>query len=201
MPDYFPLSLARCLLAGPALLLTTLAAVAADGDGRFMVKGGGRATCAEFLAARREPSGREYASLAGWVDGYLTYMNQREPETFDMTPWQGTELVLSAISVQCKNKPGASFHEATFAVTQGLRDGRLRSRSEIVSATVGGNSIVLYADVVTKIQQRLKLRGLLDSDPNGKYDEPTIAAVKAFQAEKQLPSTGLPDQLTLASLL
>jgi len=183
------------------MLLTSLGVMAADSDGRFMVKGGGRASCKDFLAAREKASGSEYVSLAGWVDGYLTHLNQREPDTFDIAPWQGTELVLSAISVRCQRDPASSFHAATFAVAEGLRSDRLRQRSEIVTATAGGKSVVLYAEVVTRIQQRLKLRGLLDSEPSGKYDEATVAAVRAFQAEKKVPVTGLPDQVTLANLL
>jgi len=183
--------LAACLLA-PAL--------AADREGHFMVKGGGRASCQTFLEAQQTRN-QEFVSLAGWLDGYLTGLNQSEADTYDLAPWQGTELLLAAISGQCRRDPSQTFHAAAFRVVESLRAARLIERSELVSATVGGQSVVLYREVVRRIQQRLKLRGLYAAEPAGDYDSATIEAMKAFQAEKGLPVTGLPDQVSLANLL
>ncbi|MBS3953358.1 MAG: peptidoglycan-binding protein [Methylomicrobium sp.] len=46
-------------------------------------------------------------------------------------------------------------------------------------------SVVLYADIVRRLQQRLKLRGLLAGDPTGIYDKETIDAVREFQRAKR----------------
>jgi hypothetical protein len=194
---------ARLVWTTFATLLLALAsppARAADADGRFMVKGAGTATCERFLTARREKNA-EYVSLAGWLDGYLSFMNQSEDRTFDVAPWQGTELLLSAVAVECRRNPQANFHGAAYRVATSLRPGRLQAKSPPVTATVDGKSLVLYAEVVTRIQQRLKLRGLFAPEPNGRYDADTTAALRAFQRDQQLPETGLPDQLTLAKLL
>jgi hypothetical protein len=180
--------------------LAAAPAGAADSEGRFMVKGAGTATCGQFLAAQ-EARGREFVSFAGWLDGYLTHINQREPATFDIAPWQGTELVLAAVSGQCRKDPKVTFHQAAYQVAQGLGPGRLLARSEVVTARVGDQSVVLYREIVVRIQQRLRLRGLLATDPTGDYDEATVRAVRAFQASRKLAETGLPDQVTLANLL
>lgn len=180
--------------------LCPILAQAADSEGRFMVKGGGRATCAQFLAAQQTQN-NEFVSLAGWVDGYLSGLNQSEPGTFDIAPWQGVELLLAAIAGHCREHPEHSFHQAAFRMTEGLRPGRLIDRSELIEARVEDKSVVLYRATVQRIQERLKLRGLYNGAINQEYDAATIEAVKAFQTERKLPVTGLPDQLTLANLL
>ncbi|MDP2180041.1 peptidoglycan-binding domain-containing protein [Methylicorpusculum sp.] len=172
---------------------------AADEQGRFMVKGGGRIGCEHYLTAL-ETKGPEFISLAGWIEGFITYANQQEQDTFDLVPWQSTELLMSAVANHCRQNPEKSFHQSAYHVLQGVKTGRLKSKSEPVNATVADQSVVLYADIVRRLQQKLKLRGLLTGDPTGIYDKETIDAVREFQRVKKLPETGLPDQMTLAHL-
>jgi pimeloyl-ACP methyl ester carboxylesterase len=187
-------------VAAMLLVLASAATTAADPEGRFMVKGAGTASCAQFLAAQKV-RGPEFISFAGWLDGYLTFLNQSEAGTFDVAPWQGTELLLAAVAGDCRRDPKATFHAAAYRVARGLRPGRLPAKSAPVAALVGEQSVVLYEEVIVRIQQRLKQRGLYDGEASGKYDTATAAALRAFQREKQLPETGLPDQVTLAALL
>jgi peptidoglycan hydrolase-like protein with peptidoglycan-binding domain len=128
-------------------------------------------------------------------------MNQTQPATFDVAPWQGTELLLSAVAVECRRDPKGTFHTAAYRVTTGLQEGRVREKSPLVTARVGDQSVVLYAEVVNRLQRRLAGRRLLATPPSGQFDAATIAAVKAFQREQQLAVTGLPDQITLGRLL
>ena len=183
-----------------SFICLTASANAADEQGRFMVKGGGRIGCKQFITAL-EVKGSEFISLAGWIEGFITYANQQEKDTFDLTPWQSTELLMSALANHCRQNPEKSFHQSAYQVLQSIKTGRLTSKSEPVSATVADQSVVLYADIVRRLQQRLKLRGLLAGDPSGIYDSETIDAVREFQRAKKLPETGLPDQITLAHLL
>lgn len=183
-----------------AFICLSVSVHAADVEGRFIVKGGGRIDCGQFLTAM-EAKGTEYISLAGWLEGYLSFANQQEPDTFDLAPWQSTELLLSAIAGHCRQHPEKSFHQSAFHLLQGLKAGRLARKSEPVTATVGERSVVLHADIVMRLQQKLKLRGLLVGEPTGLYDKATVEAVRRFQRDKELPITGLPDQLTLVNLL
>lgn len=193
---YRPARLAALLVS----LTAAAAALAADRDGKFMVKGAGTAGCPRFLAAQQQKNA-EFVSFAGWLDGYLTRVNERDTQTFDVAPWQGTELLLAAVSAECRRDPKSTFHAAAYRVVASLVPARLQQQSPPATATVDGRSVVLYAAVITRLQARLKQRGTYAGEPNGRYDAATVAAVKAFQREKQLPETGLPDQLTLANLL
>jgi len=188
------------LLAAFLLLACATATSAADGEGRFMVKGGGRTSCAAFIAAH-EARGKELVSLAGWVDGYLTHVNEATPETFDSVPWQSTELLLGALARWCREHPAERFHTAVFQLTRSLYPQRVQQRSPLVEVRVGDQAMVLYRATIEAIQGRLKLRGLLSAPPTGTYDAATIEAVRAFQRDKKLPMTGLPDQVTLGHLL
>jgi hypothetical protein len=188
------------LLLGLTSGMISPVAPAADQEGRFMVKGAGIATCEAFLAAQ-QARGPEFISFAGWLDGYLTFLNQAEAGTFDVAPWQGTELLLAAVAADCRRDPTATFHAAAYRIARGLRPGRLPAKSPPAAARVGEQSVVLYEEVIVRIQQRLKLRGLYDGEVSGRYDPATAAAMRAFQRENQLPETDLPDQVTLAKLL
>ncbi|MEQ8233390.1 MAG: peptidoglycan-binding domain-containing protein [Gammaproteobacteria bacterium] len=191
-------------VAAPLLAMLTIAvsitAHAADGDGRFMVKGGGRASCAEFLAAH-EARDDALVSLAGWVDGYLTHVNEATPETFDAAPWQSTELLLGVLTGWCRERPEERFHTAVFQLTRSLYPQRVQARSPLVEVRVGEQALVLYRATIEAMQARLRLRGLLSSAPSGVYDTATTEAIRSFQRAQDLPVTGLPDQVTLGHLL
>ena len=77
----------RALLSFLAATLMSLEAHAADSGGQFSVEGIGGSTCENFVTAKSESSNAYYAFL-GWLDGYMTGINQYAPETYDITPWQ-----------------------------------------------------------------------------------------------------------------
>ena len=59
----------------------------------------------------------------------------------------------------------------------------------------------MYKDIVFRIQSALKEKGHLKVRwGTGDYDNATIAAMKAFQAENKLGVTGVPDQQSLVLL-
>jgi hypothetical protein len=179
-----------------------MSATATDVDGNFVIRGAGRIPCVEFEAARQQ-RGDEFVSIAGWVDGYLTGLNESRAKTFDITPWQSTELMLSALAGWCGKHPRDSLHTAMFRMVDSINSKRLLERSETVEipGDKGGPAYTLYIEVIRQIQLRLKLRGLLTREPNGQFDNETRAALREFQASRSLPQTGLPDQVTLANLL
>lgn len=175
-------------------------AMAADSKGLFMVKGGGSASCTQFLNAQAKGN-NEYISLAGWLDGYLTHLNQSQDNTFDMAPWQDTHLLLAAIGSWCKKNPDKTFHQAAFQITASLHPTRLPEKSELITAQHKGQSVVLYREILIRVQKKLSARGFLDAEATGNFDQATIKALEGFQKDKNIPVTGLPDQVTLANLL
>lgn len=189
-----------CFCVSIFLTAASLSTLAADKNGLFMVKGGGSVSCAQFLEAQGK-NNNELISLAGWLDGYLTHINQTQTHTFDMVPWQDTNLLLAAIGSWCKKNPQKTFHQAVFQMVTTLNPGRLLEKSEFAEAQSNGQQVVLYREIIQRVQKQLKTRGHYAGEPNGNFDEATLMALKDFQKSKNLPETGLPDQVTLANLL
>ena len=177
-------------------------AIAADGQGRFVIKGAGITPCAEFVesAAKRDA---KFVSYAGWIEGYLSAVNRYEDETYDIVAWQGTELLMAAMARYCGQNPDVSFHDATIRMATQLRRSGLREKSEILAIPIGteGKSVLVYAAIIERLQKQLAMLGIYAGPASGTFDEATRAAVQAFQASKGLAATGAPDQETLAHLL
>lgn len=187
-------------LAASFLLLVFGPVHGADSDGRFMVKGAGTATCADFVAAHAERR-PELPAYTGWIEGYLSAVNRYETETYDLAPWQSTELLAGSMLRYCERNPAQNFHEAAARLTRELRSARLRQHSDIVQARAGDATLLLYADTLTQVQHRLREHGHAQVQANGAFDEATRLALAEFQRENELTPTGLPDQPTLARLL
>lgn len=56
------------------------------------------------------------------------------------------------------------------------------------------------AERLTEIQSALAGAGYLESEPNGKWDDTTVAAMKRFQQEHAIPATGKINSLSLIAL-
>lgn len=188
------------ILVTAIVLAWGVTAAAADVDGNFVIKGAGTATCATLREAKSARDSR-YASIAGWLDGYLTAQNELRDATFDLAPWQQTELLLAALARWCEARPQDTLHTATFRLVETLQSTRLVERSATVEVGDDERRVVVYQAIWERVQQRLKLRGFLDGDLSGVADHRTRDALRAFQTERALPATGLPDLQTLAQLL
>lgn len=174
-------------------------ASAADPDGLFAIKGSGTATCAEFLEARRAATPAYYL-FGGWLNGYLTARNHADPATFDLAPWQTTDMLAIALEDICKPRPQESFFRAVETLVAGLREQRLQVRSEAAQARVGASRVVLYEATVRQLQERLAALGHLREPPDGVFGPETEAAVRKFQTAQDIPVSGVPNQLTLLRL-
>ena len=77
-----------------ALVLLNGSAKAADADGLFMVEGAGGSSCERYgqAVAARDAA---FIAYAGWIDGYLSAFNRYEQGVFDITAWQGTEILMA----------------------------------------------------------------------------------------------------------
>jgi hypothetical protein len=68
-----------------SLLLAASPVFAADSTNRFALRGVGLADCEHFLKAMKER--KENVLVAGgWLEGYITAVNQFTPNTFDIAP-------------------------------------------------------------------------------------------------------------------
>lgn len=185
-------------VASIGLLSVTLNA--ADGQGRFTVKGAGAVECTRFSAAVRD-RGADLISFAGWVEGYLSAMNRYEPGIYDMAGWRGTEVMLAALSGYCGANPESGFHEAMVKMAEQMRPNAVADQSAMVTLGKGETQVTVYRETIRRTQAQLALRGHYKGPVDGEWSNATATALRAFQAEKAVPASGLPDQFTLVHLL
>lgn len=196
-------TLALGLLLCPWLTMP-VTAHAADSEGRFAVKGAGAARCEDFLAAR-EGRGKRYFMYAGWVEGYLSAANLYERESFDLAPWQNTEVLVTLLARVCRQAPEESVHTALGGMMQLLYPTRLQRRSPLLALETDGQGVALYAEVLQRVRTRLAKDGYLDAgaadaaSPSA-LDAATAEALARYQQARAIPVTRLPDMLTLVHL-
>ena len=190
----------RALLSFLAATLISLEARAADTGGQFAVEGVARSTCEGFITAKSESSDA-YWMFLGWLDGYITGINQYLPETYDITPWQSQNLVAALIERFCETNPEANFFAVANGMIVELRDDRLRESSAPVVAKVGEHSIGVYRETLRRVQALLKEGGHYEGEADGLFGPNTQRALESYQKQNGLTVTGLPDQVTLFKLL
>jgi hypothetical protein len=173
---------------------------AMDAAGNFAIKGAGATSCAQYTQALDDKA-REIYLFAGWIDGYLTGVNQLQRETFDVAPWQTTELLAQLLANYCRQRPEAQFMLAATHLLQSMYPVRLETSSELVKTENGTDVAFVYKAVLQQVQEALNERGY-DVAADGAFGPQTQQALKAFQRENDIPAvTGLPDQQTLMLLL
>lgn len=190
-----PIIIAASLMSMPACVF------AADGKGVYAIDGGGGAACKAFTDARKAGNERAGDLFAGWLDGYVSAANQTSPETFDLTPWQTSELLLALLARYCETYPDDRFEIAVNNLLRALRPQRLSTQSEQIIVGGEGKGIAIYREVLRRAQQSLAAQGLYSSAIDGNYGDSTRKALTAFQEKNALKVTGLPDMETLYRLL
>lgn len=192
------LVLAALTLVG-FLAVAVAAARAADSDGQFAIDGIGAVRCDRFVEDA-EARNRRLSEYGGWVTGYLTALNRFDGETFDVTPWQGTQFLILALVNYCRQNTEMPFHQAVAFLGQSLKADRLGARSDLVPVEQDGRRMLVYVEVMRRVQQQLKDNGFAIGAVDGQYGPNTAAALKEFQVTQGLEPTGLPDQVTLNQL-
>lgn len=86
------------------LLLLVTGVQAADEQGQFSVRGAGLVNCEDFVQARQ--SGDQlYLVGIGWIDDYLTALNEYAADTYDITSFESTEMLVAMINRHCEIHP------------------------------------------------------------------------------------------------
>ncbi|MEM8798990.1 MAG: peptidoglycan-binding protein [Pseudomonadota bacterium] len=191
----------RCCAVLLSVFLVTPQAFAADADGQIAVKGAGIASCERFLKAREERS-QDYFMFGGWMEGFITAMNTYEEDTFDLVPWQRSDLLAAITASYCRKNPEKTFYQALVKVANTLGPQRLDARSELilVGENETGKGLPIYSDILMRAQNRLTDLGHDTGGADGQFGPGTKTAILAFQKEMGLKQTGLPDQPTLIKL-
>lgn len=190
----------RKLNLAALIAVTALGADAAEKDGQFAIKGAGAQTCAQFIAAW-DQGNTDLKQYAGWIDGYVTAVNQHVSNTYDTTPWQTTETLLGMTHSVCKQlAPKARFIDAMSLLLRQIWPTRLHEKSEFDEIRRGQRAMVVYRAVLDAVKARLTTLGYAAGPPGAAFDESMSNALRAFQGERGLQPTGLPNQKTLFAL-
>ena len=176
------------------------AAWAADKDGKFAAKGAGRKSCEQFLIAKKNVS-QDYLLYAGWLEGYVSAYNRFQKSTYDITPWQTTELLLSMTEHHCKSNPASRILSVTDGLMKALFPARLESESTIVELNVMNRKSYFYAEIIKQVKARLEQLGFYSGDvESDHFGRAEIEAMRLFQQKSGLRETGIPDQYSLSQL-
>jgi hypothetical protein len=177
-------------------------AFAADAKGQFAIDGIGAAPCSALLKAREGDNRSLFLAVGGWIGGYITAVNALTDDTFDLTPWEKTDLFMALLESNCEQNPDLQVVVIVRGLVQSLFAERLRSSTESKQIDLGeGRKVAHYVDTLRRIQKALKDQGHYTGTIDGDYGPGTRTAMAAFQKSAELEPTGLPDQLTLLRLL
>ena len=183
-----------------ALLLGSPTLQALGQNGRYAIKGAGSQSCESYTHARQADSPQVYMYI-GWFQGWLSNENRHAEQTFDLASWQHTATLMAALDQYCKNRPDSLFADAAQALVRAMHPSRLQKDSSMVAAEAEGRSLAVYAEVLKRLQQRLRDKGLLSLRASGRFDAATSDAITHYQLKETIPINGLPDQIVLQMLV
>jgi hypothetical protein len=190
---------ATCLV-GVVLTGSLQAALAADGEGNFAVKGAGLETCRTYLAARDEAAAR-FLVFRTWVNGFVTAYNMQTSDTFDVSPMHSIEALSSALANVCEDMPDEAMVNAVASLVAGLAPARSTRKSEPLSISFDGRTVQISSDLFARVQQELRERGFYNGAVDSKYGPGTRRALEAYQESMEIRQTGLPDRATVIQLM
>jgi len=171
----------------------------ADSKGKFAVKGAGSHTCNAFIQAVNTKS-TDYYLYGGWLEGFISSYNQFQPNNFDITPWQTTELMLVLLKRHCKSNPEIRFLSAVNSLIKTLFPIRLNTENNLVKIQIAGSESYYYQEIIMRAKKRLKVLGYLKGELKPTFDQTDAIAFETYQKALGINPSGIPDQQTLVSL-
>ena len=183
-----------------AVLVVACPAAAADKNGDFYARGVGAQPCESYLAEKAKGS-PAYYFYRSWLNGYFSAYNQFAHDNYDVAPNATIEGLANSVEAVCRKYPKQQFWTAAFALAQVFWNKRLTTKSEIVAATAGNQTVKLYRATMLQMQEALNEQGYKVGKPDGLFGAKTQQALAAYQQKQKLPVTGLPDAATRAKLV
>lgn len=184
-----------------AMSLGASAAMAADAGGGYSARGLGAQPCRPFIEAVERNNTETIRLYVAWIDGALSANNRLRPDTFDSSPFIAPGAFVGTVLNACRRDPDGLFDTAVNTAIGALVPMRVRASSPVVQMQVGDTATSLRQETLVAVQTRLRELRLLAAAPTGSFGEQTREALKAFQGQRNLPQTGLPDPETLVMLL
>lgn len=182
-----------------SLLIFSVFVSAADKNEAYAIKGVGTLYCSKFVEAIDEGN-QAFLVYGGWVEGYLTALNQQLDSTYDLAPWQSTEFLLRFVEASCRKSPKVQFQLVVKAMVAELAKQKLTTGGQYVLIK-GGKGMLFQEEIVRRAKASLAGKGFYKGDSSiVGWSDAVRSAMKAFQKSKNLEQTGLPDQATLLHL-
>lgn len=180
--------------------LASLNAYSADDAEKYAIRGAGLVDCQTFLQEQEKQS-PAYLMMGGWIDGYITGINQYAADTYDATSFESTELFAEILKNHCRRNPKDRLFPVVNSIIAQRWEGRIKRQSPLVGVELGEFRVQIYHETIIRIQKRLAEKGFLKAPVTGKFDAKTISALASFQKTlKGYEDTGFPDQATLWAL-
>jgi len=186
-------------IAAAMVVLLPLTAHAADSQSRYAVKGAGRANYSLYVKAADEQS-KLYPQFVGWLEGYFSAINQFTPDTYDIAPFVDLNVLVNLILSNCRKNPQVNLAQMAQAATKSVSAQRLHEASPLIEARVGERKQMVYRETLRRVQRELAEAGYFEGDINGLFGEDSVKALEAFQADRSLTVTGVPDAPTLVTI-
>ena len=194
----------RSFLAGCLVAASVSGPVqAADSSGDFAIRGVGRISCKELSDAVDKKDKQRLSFFGTWLEGYISAANQFSEDTFDVTPWQTTELLLALLGRACAQHQDRNFMAVAGRLIAEMQPLRLTERSPVLKLQTADNVQVQYKEIVERVRTRLielgytfEVEGIIGE----KALEELRANVRAYQEGHRLPPSGELDQHTLLNL-
>ena len=98
------------------------------------------------------------------------------------------------------SKTAAKSTPAGASTKSGRASAKTRRTRSVRSATYRASQQTPTQERYTEIQKALAARGFFDGEPNGIWDDKSVAALKRFEAEQSLTPDGKLDSLSLIAL-
>jgi hypothetical protein len=178
---------------------------AADKNGKYAVRGVGSSKCSQMVSAidSKDQNVRKDAVLlyTSWLNGYLTYVNRIEKETYDIVPLTDSSYLLAVIVGQCRNNPDALMDSISVQVVGALSKARITSESPLVALAVGDQKGSFRKATLIALQNKLIALGHFKGKADGEFGTSSQKALRVFQKAEKLKETGFPDTDTLMRAL
>lgn len=192
----YPVRLAAAFSLLPFLLNPLHAATS---DGQFATRGLGAVQCQALPSVLDDPAKTGTRDqFVAWITGYMSHASRASADTFDVLPIQDNYNVGALAELLCRDNPSLLVETIVFEIIKSFGSGAVTGVSDVVNIGEAGSTVVLRAETLQRVQDRLVEAGLLTAaDADGAFGPKTRTALEAFQKSVEIQQTGLPDALTL----
>lgn len=173
----------------------------ASGTGRFAVEGPGNLDCNAFIKARQDRSSPEYQRFIGYAEGYLSAANRYEPRTFDLSPWHNATAFDLIITGHCEDHGTDLFANVLQLMVSSFRPLRIAKFSPLLEVGDGQYKALVYEAILKRSQAALSQLGYYAGPENAQFTPELRESFLRFQRDRELVETGIPDAVTLWTLL